>query len=101
MSQEVLKIIAAYLVNYYGFKVVEDDDEACCSKKKRGTWLGCCPALGGSWALHPGCCLLLLGKVLLEIESLTAINIPFCRGGSDDPLLDPMNNPNIRVNGIV
>ena len=24
-----------------------------------------------------------------------------CRGGSDDPLLDPMNNPNIRVNGIV
>ena len=67
MSQEVLKIIGAYLVNYYGFKVVEDDDEACCSKKKRGTWLDCCLAFGGSCALHPGRCLLLLGKVLLEI----------------------------------
>ena len=77
MSQEVLKIIGAYLVNYYGFKVVEDDDEACCSEKKRCAWLGCCLALGGSCALHPGRCLLLLGKVLLEIESLTAIKMPF------------------------
>ena len=58
-----------YLVSYYGFKVVEDDDEACCSKKKRGAWLGCCLTFGGSCALHPGCCLLLLGKVLLESHS--------------------------------
>ena len=67
MSQVVLKMIAAYLVNYYGFKVVEDDDEACSSKKKRCAWLGCFLALGGSGALHPRCCLLLLGKVVLEI----------------------------------
>merc|ERR1719400_950929 len=37
----------------------------------------------------------------LALFTLVALFSYLARGGSDDPLLDPMNNPNIRVNGIV
>ena len=37
--------------------------------------------------------------VLLAVLSLIAVFHYFGRGGMDDPMLDPMNNPNIRVGG--
>jgi len=37
----------------------------------------------------------------LALFTLVAVFSYLARGGADDPLLDPMNNPNIRVNGIV
>jgi len=37
--------------------------------------------------------------VLLALLTLVAVFSYLARGGSDDPLLDPMNNPNIRVGG--
>jgi len=37
--------------------------------------------------------------ILLGLATLVAVFSYFGRGGADDPLLDPMNNPNIRVGG--
>lgn len=44
----------------------------------------------GGWAM-------LLLTLLLAIVTLVAVFSYLGRGGADDPLLDPMNNPNIRV----